>query len=312
MHAATPLPRTLADMGIEGALVVAEGDLRPCAAAFTLLDDETGTAWLRRHYRTQAHAAGRHRLAFAFETPTWRASSDWGEALGYSEANLARINREAVALCRRVALEFPHLESRVVGQVGPRNCSYVPAERMSADEAAIYHRAQVRAFKDAGADALTALGINDVDEAVGILIAARCSGVPASVCFTVDASGRLPSGLSLARAIAEVDERTCESATHFGITCPKPLQVLAALPHGLAGRVRSMRASCAGSGEAAGSLVEPPVASALAADLRAVAFVAPHIRECGGASGYRPVPVQWPRRLPAALTACLSAAPVLH
>lgn len=304
--------RYIADQGIEAALLAAEGDVRPCAAAFPLIEEPGGVAWLKAHYRSQASAAARHGLGFLFETPTWRASSDWGEALGYTEADLHRINVAAVELCREMAAQHPHMASKVVGQVGPRNCSYVPAERMSADEAAIYHRTQIRAFREAGADAVAALGINDVDEAVGVVIAARCSGLPCTVTFSVDARGRLPSGLPLAAAIAEVDERTRDAAAHFGVICAKPLPVLGSLPRDLMGRVKSLRLNHNPFGSNGYEIAQPPHASSLAADLSAVAFVSSAITDCGGPCGCAALPQSWPSRLPSALIDCLNVAPVLH
>jgi hypothetical protein len=39
---------------------------------------------------------------FILESPTWRASSGWGDKLGYSETALAAFNADAIALLQHL------------------------------------------------------------------------------------------------------------------------------------------------------------------------------------------------------------------
>src|SRR3954470_23093940 len=88
----------LTDGGIETVLIFHEGLDLPAFAAFTLLDDDEGTRALRRYYEPYAALARERGLGFVLESPTWRASPRWAAELGYSEAELDRLNRKAIAL----------------------------------------------------------------------------------------------------------------------------------------------------------------------------------------------------------------------
>lgn len=274
-----------ADSGLEAMLVAADERARPVWATFVLIDEVTGKERLRAHYRQQADVAAAHGMGFIFEAPTWRANSDWGDEVGYSEAELERINREAIALCRDVQRGYPHIPTLVAGQLGPRNADYNPQERMTADEAAIYHRPQIRAFKEASADLVTALGINDVDEAVGIAIAARCLRIPCVISFTCGADGRLPSGQALGAAVDEVDDRTGGSVAYFTVDCANPTQFVARLDALCADRVAGIRASRS-PGAAANIETLAPLRSGdpitLAADYCALRAMLPTLRIYGG------------------------------
>src|SRR5689334_11293079 len=89
----------LSDGGLETTLVYLEGVELPHFAAFILLDDETGRERLRRYYRPYLELCAETADAgFVLETPTWRASADWGSLLGYDATALAQANVEAVRL----------------------------------------------------------------------------------------------------------------------------------------------------------------------------------------------------------------------
>ena len=104
------------------------------------------------------------------DTPTWRASRDWGERLGYDAGALDAVNRRAVAFVRALAAEAAG-DVRVVvnGVVGPRGDGYVVGELMSAAEAAAYHAPQLAAFAGAAADMATAVTMTYAEEAIGIV-----------------------------------------------------------------------------------------------------------------------------------------------
>jgi len=92
----------LTDGGIETTLIFHEGFELPEFAAFDLLGTQTGRAGLRRYFDTYAAMARRHGVGFVLESPTWRASQDWGRRLGYSDQALAEANRAAIALMSEV------------------------------------------------------------------------------------------------------------------------------------------------------------------------------------------------------------------
>ena len=79
----------IADGGIETALDERLGQVLPEFAAFTLLETETGRAALAEYYRPFVELAATNGLSLVLDTPTWRASPDWGALLGY-DADLER------------------------------------------------------------------------------------------------------------------------------------------------------------------------------------------------------------------------------
>jgi S-methylmethionine-dependent homocysteine/selenocysteine methylase len=137
----------LTDGGIETTLIFQEGFELPYFAAFHLLRDERGRSALRNYYGRYAAIARREGVGFILESPTWRASADWGEKLGYSEQGIAQANRDSVALMGQLRKEFqtPCTPIVISGCVGPRGDGYDPGQLMSSAEAET-HLPQIRAL----------------------------------------------------------------------------------------------------------------------------------------------------------------------
>lgn len=223
------LPQTggrlfLTDAGIETTLIYRDGFDLPCFAAFHLLRERTGRAGLKAYYRRHAEIAKAHDLGFVLESPTWRASPDWGVRLGYSRAALAAANRDAIALMGELAGDYDSREWPFVisGCVGPRGDGYDPGRLMSAEEARAYHGEAIGIYAEGGADLITAITMTNVPEAVGVVRAAQTAGLPAVISFTLETDGRLPTGESLEEAIARVDEATASAPAYYMINCAHP------------------------------------------------------------------------------------------
>jgi S-methylmethionine-dependent homocysteine/selenocysteine methylase len=214
----------LTDGGIETTLIFHDGLELPHFAAFHLLKDEAGTAALRRYFVRYAEIARANRTGFILESPTWRASADWGEKLGYSPAALAAANAKAIALLQELRWELQNERTPMVvsGCVGPRGDGYDPGAAMSPDEAQDYHAAQIGAFADGAADMVTAITMTNASEAIGLARAAQAAGMPVAISFTVETDGRLPTGQALKEAIAEVDEATGGAPAYYMINCAHP------------------------------------------------------------------------------------------
>ena len=127
----------LTDGGIETTLIFQDGLQLPYFAAFDLLKTELGTEALYNYYARYAAMARDHRLGFVLESPTWRASSDWGDKLGYSAAALAAVNARSITLMQKLRDAFANDASAFVisGCVGPRGDGYDPGRVMSPAEA---------------------------------------------------------------------------------------------------------------------------------------------------------------------------------
>ena len=214
----------LTDGGIETSLIFHDGLDLPHFAAFHVLRDAAGRAALRRYYTRYAEIARAAGVGFVLESPTWRASADWGEKLGYSAEALAQANRDSIALMREFRAEFETARTPMVvsGCVGPRGDGYDPGQVMSPAQAEAYHAQQIGALAEAGADMVTAITMTNAAEATGVARAAQGVGLPVVISFTLETDGRLPTGQRLQDAIEEVDAATDDGPAYYMINCAHP------------------------------------------------------------------------------------------
>ena len=117
----------------------------------------------------------------------------------------------------------------ISGLVGPRGDGYKVDGAMSAQEAEDYHSFQIGIFRETEADMVSAFTINYVDEAIGIVRAAKAAQMPVVISFTLETDGRLPSGQSLKDAIEQCDWETAKAAAYYMINCAHPTHFQAEL-----------------------------------------------------------------------------------
>lgn len=280
------------DGGLETTLVFHEGMSLPYFAAFDLINSDAGTERLRDYYNRYCAIARDQGLGIVLESPTWRANSDWGAKLGYDTVALADANRKAIGLMLelRAAWESPQTKIVISGNLGPRGDGYRPERRMSVSEARDYHRPQIDTFAQTDADMVAAFTMNYVDEAVGIILAARDSGMPVAISFTLETDGRLPSGDSLRSAIERADSLSQGYAAYYMINCAHPTHFEQTLQEAGAWRerIRGLRANASKRSHAeldestdldAGDPVE------LGVQYRAVQRLLPRLTVVGGCCG---------------------------
>lgn len=222
----------LTDGGLETTLVFHDGIDLPYLTAYSLVMSEDGRRRLARYYKTYLEIARDFGTGFVLESPTWRASRDWGAKVGHSPEGVAEANRAAIRLLREIREEAAREAAGplvVSGQIGPRGDGYVPGAMMSPAEASDYHAEQIEGLRGAGADFVTALTLNYADEAIGIVRAAQAAESPVVISFTVETDGRLPNGHGLDEAIAAVDVATGGGPAYYMINCAHPTHFAGAL-----------------------------------------------------------------------------------
>ena len=217
----------LTDGGMETVLLFHEGFELPCFASFPLLEQEAGRAALRRYFEPFLDTAQERGLPFVLDTATWRANPDWGAQLGYGLDDLAAVNADAVRFAGDLAQGRPDVT--INGSIGPRGDGYVVGEQMTTEEATEYHSWQIGVLRDAGVERVTALTLSYPEEAIGVVQAAATLGVPVVAGFTVETDGRLPTGVTVADAIEQVDQATGGAAEFFMINCAHPTHIAAGL-----------------------------------------------------------------------------------
>lgn len=237
----------ITDGGMETTLIFHEGWELPEFASFDLLKHEAGYQAIEKYFRTYCNLAKNYGVGLILESVTWRANPDWGHKLGYSSAELADINRKAIALLQDIRQEWETAQSPIVisGCIGPRGDGYIPTTAMTVAEAADYHRPQIEVFRDTEADLVTAMTINYVEEAIGIVQAAQSANMPVVISFTVETDGKLPTGQSLQEAIDRVDAATGDYPSYYMINCAHPTHFADVLTADEAwvSRIRGIRAN---------------------------------------------------------------------
>jgi S-methylmethionine-dependent homocysteine/selenocysteine methylase len=282
----------LTDGGLETTLVFHDGRDLPCFAAFVLMKDATGRDRLRDYFMLYAAIARAKGTGFVLETPTWRASRDWGEKLGYTPAELDWTNRASIALLTSIRNEMETADTPVVvsGQIGPRGDGYVPGVAMSVSQAEAYHAEQIASFAATDADLVTAITMNYVEEAIGVAKAAEAARIPSVISFTTETDGRLPPGDTLKEAIEAVDAETNGAPAYYMVNCAHPTHFadVLAVAEPWTKRIRGIRANASTCSHAeldAATELDDGDPAAFGFEYRDILTRLPHINVLGGCCG---------------------------
>lgn len=216
-------PIFLTDAGLETWLVFNRGIELRDFAAFELIHSEAGKAALVEYWNEFLELAQSQNRGFILDTPTWRASPDWCQKLGFDLHEMEEINHDATAFMHRIKEKHPISTPLVInGMVGPRGDGYLPGRLMSVNAARTYHSAQITALAKSGVDMISALTMNNIAEAIGIAVAAKNVNIPCVISFTVETDGRLPTEQSLADAIRQTDAATENYPLYYMVNCAHP------------------------------------------------------------------------------------------
>lgn len=280
----------LADAGLESDMIFNRGIDLPCFSSIVLLRTETGRREHDRYFREFIDLAERNGSGVLLESATWRASPDWASELGLTQRELDDLNHAAVQRLLDLKAERTGVDVVVSGCIGPRGDGYDPGKLMTVDDARDYHLHQATVLASAGPDMLSAMTMNNVPEAIGIALAARATGLPAAISFTVETDGRLPTGETLGQAVAAVDAATAGYPAYFMINCAHPTHFDKILREGGAwtSRIRGIRANASRCShaelDAMTSLDEGDPAE-LGAQYRQMRVSSPQLTVLGGCCG---------------------------
>lgn len=281
----------ITDGGMETTLIFHQGLELPCFASFVLLEDAEGRQAIRSYFDPYITIASKHGVGFVLDSPTWRASPDWGAKLGYSSDAIADVNRRGVALIEEIRADAgDEMPIVLAGSIGPRGDAYRPDDLISADEAERYHAAQLTALAGTAVDMATAYTLTTAAEAIGMVRAAAGVELPIAISFTVETDGRLPDGQALDDAIDEVDSATDEAAAYFMINCAHPTHFASALPPQgrFRERIRGLRANASTKSHAElddSETLDAGDPAALAAEYQSLRHALPNLNVVGGCCG---------------------------
>ncbi|KAG7354182.1 homocysteine S-methyltransferase [Nitzschia inconspicua] len=222
----------LTDSGLETQLIFKDGFDLPEFASFTLLLDQRGWEHCKQYYRRHAAlvADSTNDVGFVFESMTWRASPDWLKKLR-CEDRMQEIANKSIQLLAEVREEFPTLAKNTIlsGTVGPRGDAYATEHIMSSEEAKSYHLPLIQAIQKAGADMVRVATLNNINEGIGIVLAAQEVGIPCVLSYTLETDGRLVTGESMKQVIETIDAATNNGPAYYMINCAHPTHFLPAL-----------------------------------------------------------------------------------
>lgn len=282
----------LTDGGLETDLMFNKGIELPGFSAIMLLRSDEGRAALDSYFRSYLDLARRLGAGFILESASWRASSDWAEMLGVAPAELDRLCGQSVAMLKALAAEYATGAKPILvsGCIGPRGDGYDPGRIMSRTEAKAYHLRQAAALTAAGPDLLSAMTINNVNEAVGLAWAAEEMGLPSVISFTVETDGRLPTGESIGAAIEAVDRATNHYPAWFMINCAHPTHFEAAIAKGGSwakriGGIRANASKCSHAELDAMTELDAGNPGELGEDYRRLRRLLPNLAVFGGCCG---------------------------
>ncbi|KIX06754.1 uncharacterized protein Z518_04730 [Rhinocladiella mackenziei CBS 650.93] len=215
----------LTEGGIETTLVYKKGFHLPEFASGPLLLTPEGTKALQDCHASYIDIALRHKRGIIVETQTWRSSRIWCDKLGFSENEMMKLNRRAVAFLEDVRREYETDTTPIVvsGNLGPLSDAYHNStQRLSVQDMIAVYRDQVQALCEAGVDMLSIMTLADTTEAIAAVQLAKEFGIQILVSFSVETDGKLLNGVTLEDAIRTVDKATESYAAYFGINCAHP------------------------------------------------------------------------------------------
>ena len=214
----------LTDGGFETWMFFVEGFEAPEFAAIMLMDDDTARHKMRAYFErflAMAEVAG---TGFVLDTNTWRGCPGWAPKLGTTADKLLDLSRDAVAFAQDIRSGWAARVSPILvnGVIGPAGDGYASDTGLTNDEAEAMHTPQITVLADAGVDMISALTMTNAGEAIGVARAASNAGLPSVISFTVETDGRLPTGETLADAIAATDAATGHGPLYYMINCAHP------------------------------------------------------------------------------------------
>jgi S-methylmethionine-dependent homocysteine/selenocysteine methylase len=281
----------LTDAGLETDLIFNHGIEIREFAAHTLLPTPEGRAALSDYFEGFLKLAREMDTGFILDSVTWKAHAHWASSLHATSAELRAANEDSLRFIANLRERFGGNAKPIVlnAVIGPRGDAYRPEAEIPMEAAEDYFAEQLGWLAATEADMVTALTFNQAGEAAGLVRAARTTGLPVVVSFTVETNGALPTGQSLSDAINQVDETTDSYPSYFMINCAHPdhfAGVLQDTPW--AQRIRGVRANASRRSHAeldSAPELDPGDPTELGGQYRELASLMPWLNVFGGCCG---------------------------
>lgn len=189
-----------------------------------LVYSEAGRNALAALWQGYMEVAKHHDLPFLATTPTRRTNR---ERIGRTQYGESIVNAN-VAFLRNIQRKS-NQEMYVGALVGCRGDAYTGTGCLPRQEALEFHRWETGLFAEAGVDFFYAALMPTLEEAAGMALAIRETGIPCVISFTIQGNGCLVDGTPIARAIETIDELTGQYPCCYMTNCVHPAIVCEAL-----------------------------------------------------------------------------------
>jgi homocysteine S-methyltransferase len=195
-----------------------EWELDPHVVNSAFVYDPAKRSALETIYRQYLDVGFSSGLPLLLSTPTWRASKERIEAAGYESREVNDDNFRFLDDLRRTYGAYAD-KVAICGLMSCRGDAYNPAERLSEEEARVFHTWQAQKLARTGVDFLLASTLPAVSEAIGLASAQAATGKPYIISFVFRPEGRLLDGTSLKDAVAEIDAKVNPKPLAYMCNC---------------------------------------------------------------------------------------------
>jgi len=235
----------LTEAGIETTMMYKKGWELNNFCLFELLQHDRFVADVRTYHTRIIEVALKYKAGHILDGLHYRASPDWATLLGMSAQQLADLTAKGLGIYTDLSHEYATEDTPIpVGCcIGPRGDAYDAKLLMTADQAEEYHSVQIKTAKAAGADFVSALTFNHIEEAVGVTRAAQAADIPIIMSFSLNQKSTLKTGPTLGEAIMAVEVQTDNAPLFYMINCNHPIDFTPALenPKNWIGRLQGIR-----------------------------------------------------------------------
>ncbi len=221
----------LTEAGIETTMMYKKGWELNHFCLFELLQHDRFVTDLQTYHTRIIELALKYKIGHILDGLHYRASPDWATLLGMSAQQLEDLTAKGLDIYTDLSREYATEDTPIpVGCcIGPRGDAYDAKLVMTADQAEEYHSVQIETAKAAGADFVSALTFNHIEEAVGVTRAAQAAGIPIIMSFSLNQKSTLKTGPTLGEAIIAVEAQTDNAPLFYMINCNHPIDFTPAL-----------------------------------------------------------------------------------
>ncbi len=196
--------------------------LDPHIVCAGLIYDTEARKTLAQIYKEYLDIGQTYNLPILLGTSTRRADFIALKRAGYGPEQ--DVNGDFLRFLADIREEYGVYKEKIFigGLTGCQGDCYKPEESLSAKEAIIIHRPQIKALADAGADYLIAATMPATEEATGIAIAMSECDLPYIISFVIQANGTLLDGIPIHEAITRIDQATNPKPFCYMVNCVHP------------------------------------------------------------------------------------------